>query len=314
MNNIIKKIFSIDTDDLRFKIIIFGIKICIAKPSIEKKRKQNPFYEYVKNNVDITTVPPATGFFRDFQLATLALLIDFDQICKQNNVHYWLDFGTLIGAIRHKGFIPWDDDIDLCLFREDYERIEKIINNNTINPDIIAESTDGVFLKIKNKKTDLIFIDLFPVDKYGEIISIEKQLEETKRIKKVAKELRNALIKEVNFEKNKDLCKKVREEQVLCNSLPADKTKTQFVWGIDFVHLWKNWFINYDVYFPFKTIKFEGYNFPCMNKPEEYLTQIYGNYMAYPKNMRLGHNILKEHSKEDKEILRQIINEKGLNK
>ena len=163
MLDFLKKIFSITIDELHIKIYIIGIKIGFAKPSIEKKRKQNPYYEYVKNNVDITTVPPATGIFRVFQLATLTLLIDFDEICKQNNIHYWLDFGTLLGAIRHKGFIPWDDDIDLGLFREDYERIEEIINNNTVNPDIVIENTNGVFLKIRNKKSKLIFLDLFLV-------------------------------------------------------------------------------------------------------------------------------------------------------
>lgn len=95
MNNILEKIFSIKTakDGLHNVVTFCGIKMSVAKSSIEKKRKQPPFYDYVKNNVDITTVPPATGEFRDFQLATLALLIDFDKICKQNNIHYWLDFG-----------------------------------------------------------------------------------------------------------------------------------------------------------------------------------------------------------------------------
>lgn len=312
MKNFLEKIFSISIDELHIKIYIMGIKISFAKPSIEKQRKQNPFYEYVKNNIDITTVPPATGTFRDFQLAALALLIDFDKICKQNNIHYWLDGGSLLGAIRHKGFIPWDDDIDLGLFREDYEKIVEVVNKNSINPDIVLDENDGVFFRIRHKKTDLIFLDLFPVDKYGEIIPVEQQIKESKKIRKIAKKMRYSLKLESNFAKKRDLYKKVRENEILCKTLPEDETKMQYVWGIDFVHFWKNWFTNYDVYFPFKTIEFEGHKFPCMNKPEAYLTRLYGNYMSYPSKMRLGHNIFKEHSEKDKEILKQIIKEKNL--
>lgn len=82
------------------------------KSSIKAKKQQSPYAEYKKNNVDITSLPPATGQIRDVQLSNLELLKELDYVCKKNNLQYWLDFGTLIGAIRHKGFIPWDDDID----------------------------------------------------------------------------------------------------------------------------------------------------------------------------------------------------------
>ena len=309
-----KKIFSIKDDcELRTLITIFGIKFRIPKRKYTNKRNHHPFYEYVKNNIDITTVPPATGEFRDFQLATLSLLIDFDAICKQNNIHYWLDFGTLIGAVRHKGFIPWDDDIDLGIFREDYEKIIDIVNNNNINPDICAVyNINGTFIKITHKKCNLLFLDLFPVDKYGEIISIDEQLKETQRIKRITTPIHKSSEYQANHEQIRELIAEIREKEILTNKLPKDETKMQYVWGIDFLHGWGNWFTNYDVYFPFKTISFEGHEFPCMNKPEEYLTKVYGDYMVYPKKMRLGHNIFLERSEEEKTIIKTLIKEKEL--
>ena len=53
----------------------------------------------------------------------LNLLLRFDAFCKEHNLRYSLDSGTLLGAVRHKGFIPWDDDIDLNMPRPDYDRL-----------------------------------------------------------------------------------------------------------------------------------------------------------------------------------------------
>lgn len=58
------------------------------------------------------------------------ILSDFIHICNENNLKYYAAYGTALGAIRHEGFIPWDDDIDLIMFREDYNKLIEIINSS----------------------------------------------------------------------------------------------------------------------------------------------------------------------------------------
>lgn len=68
----------------------------------------------------------AMRLLKELQQVTLAMLKDIDRVCVENNIPYYLGEGTMLGAVRHKGFIPWDDDIDLLMMRDDYERFLKI--------------------------------------------------------------------------------------------------------------------------------------------------------------------------------------------
>ena len=64
---------------------------------------------------------------RKAQLRMLEILIEIDKICRGHSIPYWIDFGTLLGAIRHKGFIPWDDDVDICVLEKDYKYLRECL-------------------------------------------------------------------------------------------------------------------------------------------------------------------------------------------
>lgn len=108
---------------------------------------------------------------RDVQLSVLQILKDIDAHCKKNDIKYSLAFGTLLGAIRHNGFIPWDDDLDIYMPRDDYNRFLKTWNYEQyylVNSDFDVEYTN-TFTKVKRKQDSNdktpFFVDVFPLDK-----------------------------------------------------------------------------------------------------------------------------------------------------
>jgi len=113
----------------------------------------------------------------------LETLVEVDKICKKYNINYWLSSGTLLGAVRHKGFIPWDDDLDICMIKEDYDKFLHIVQkelptNMFLQTNKIDKSFPYDIAKIRNNKGKIIekhevnknveynqgiFIDIFPM-------------------------------------------------------------------------------------------------------------------------------------------------------
>lgn len=77
-------------------------------------------------------IPPAEGSMRLYQLANVKLMAALDEICRRNGITYWLCFGALVAAITRSGFIPWDDDIDICLMREELNKLTDALKDDEV--------------------------------------------------------------------------------------------------------------------------------------------------------------------------------------
>lgn len=120
--------------------------------------------------------------FRKMQLIELEMLVEFDRVCRDNHIDYVLFGGSLLGAVRHKGYIPWDDDADIGMLREDYNRFKKHMKE--MNPEICyfqdhetdpeyrwsygkLRRTGSKYIRVGQEhlkcKTG-IFVDIFPMD------------------------------------------------------------------------------------------------------------------------------------------------------
>ena len=309
-----------EKDETHYKVILFGfIKFSLLKNTYKKRAKEieDNFNYYKNNNIDITTMPKATGIMRDLQLAQLELLKEFDYVCRKSGLDYWIDFGTLLGAVRHKGFIPWDDDIDVGMPREDYNKIIDAFNSLTRNKKMKADyirkgnSFTNYFIRIMYEDAPLL-LDIFPYDFWGENLTFEQQQEKTNYIKAQREEKINKIVhsKGMTNQEIKVAIQDFRKE-ILVNGEYLKESKTDLVWGVDFYHLWKHWFYSYETIYPLQEIEFEGINFKCINQIDKYLKTVYGNYMAYPKDAKHSHSIYRFTETQLKEIKKSLIKEEN---
>ncbi len=116
--------------------------------------------------------PAQDPALRGVQLEELKILLEFRRLCQENGLRYYLTGGTLLGAVRHKGFIPWDDDADVVMPREDYERFAALCPAQ-IGPGFLYRNTANdpgythFFAKMGSTAQGMerAFVDIFPLDR-----------------------------------------------------------------------------------------------------------------------------------------------------
>lgn len=302
----LEKLFRYDNKSpSHITIVCFGIKVHVLRKELRQRREE---YKKIYQNNNIGTAPKAQGNLRLIQKANLGLLKIFDNLCKENNLCYWLDFGTLLGAKRHNGFIPWDDDIDVGMPRGDYEEIIELFHSRIeAYPELSFKFScnyrNKCFVKLGHKDSLNIFIDIFPYDYYYKSADSEEKAEISQKIAKLIKPNFFRCFKDED--KTREYLKRRTEKYILEGNAASNNSSPSLFWGIDFPHKWVNKVYDYENIFPLSNIEFESTNFPAPNMPHEILTSIYGDYMKIPKDVYPRHSGI-TFSAEEKNVLKNL--------
>lgn len=263
----------------------------IDKYFFELTRKITHLENMISNSLDISKVPAAKGISYDIQMLSLEVLKEVDRICKKNDIKYWLDFGTLLGAVRHKGFIPWDDDVDICMMNDDFERFCNIAEKEfkdtccyfkkvpcqigkCLHIDFIPQTDkDWIDFIYWNMKGKLSFaVDIFPYyPTNASSAEIKEKIlegcnEKTKMLNLLQKYSDFAPIQNVVDKFNMSLYHKEGENLFLGLETRAGQPRI----------------LKKSDIFPLSTILFEGTTFYAPNRVHSVLTKEYGDYWAFP--------------------------------
>lgn len=259
----------------------------------------------------------------------LNILTQIDEICKTENVRYSLAFGTLLGAIRHKGFIPWDDDIDIAMPRKDYDKFIEYCKQNETPFRLVSNQTDKryayLFSKACAKDTVIeehvgnryacelgVYVDIFPVDGLG-----DTQEEAVKSFNK--REFKRELLVAANWKKfsrsksRSILIEPIRLAFFLISRFvkPAKMIKNveNYYRNIDFDQskyagvmcgaYRKKEIMPQDIFAECIEVQFEDKAFQAFKEYDRYLTHLYGDYMTPPpKEKQITHHDFEAYYKE----------------
>lgn len=244
---------------------------------------------------------------RKVQLVQLEILDAIDNLCKKNNIKYSLYAGTLLGAVRHGGFIPWDDDLDICMSRRDYVRFIRlwnryspqgyILQNKSLEPDFTQS-----FSKIRKRNTTFleegaesgnyhkgIFVDIFPIDRIPngviqrKIFRYQCMLYQlyTREFIPVNSNLVVKFCSKIILNVTPKNMRKYLRKQLQRHIVSHNKDEKLNTIAIETYQTLSHIF-PVELLDEYVELQFEGKKYMCFKLWNEYLTLEYGNYMELP--------------------------------
>ena len=226
------------------------------------------------------------GLWKQVQDLSTEMMNFIDKVSAKHGLNYWLDFGTLLGAVRHGGFIPWDDDVDLAMMRKDFDKFQVVfqeeIEKNGLK-DIVTFSIDKETRKnlmisfIKINYDFFKLVDIFPYDFRETKEGIDEEMFTEERNNFHLKLLQGFDKKDVVEEYFKNLNLSYDESDYIIPGVEG-------LIGLTEIYSFKIYEKN--TIFPLNQIKFNEFTYSCPNDIDSYLTSTYGNYNAIPKVIR----------------------------
>ena len=255
----------------------------------------------------------------ELQKALFEMFIWFHDVCEQHHLRYYMIGGTMLGAIRHKGFIPWDDDIDVGMPRTDYDKLEQILLQNSHERYVLETPRTNAadyfypFSKIYDTHTTLventrtkikrgIYLDIFPLDGIGCSVEDSRRhykpihwkynllLTRVTGIREGRSWLKNTAVKVSRL-----VPEKLLNNKTLLLTLERDCRKFSFddsSWVGNLVGAWRFREVMPKEFFGEPTLyEFEGQMMYGPQKANEYLTSLYGEWRKLPpKGKQISHH------------------------
>ena len=254
---------------------------------------------------------------REIQQMELGIMEYIHEVCQKIGVKYFLAYGSLIGAVRHKGFIPWDDDMDICMLREDYEKLQDYLIANPDERYEVMSYKNNLnyvypFMKVQDNQTYLleedvridsnmgIYVDIFPVDGYEDDSVFKDKM--TRLIKKRqlscytfkgitnTKSLLNSLIRYISviifYFTNTNKYIRGIDELAQSRKVGDYELVDYLIYKDMNKPVWKREWLNQTI-----TGVFEGKEFMIPKNYHEILTSDYGDYTQLPPvELRFSHH------------------------
>lgn len=247
---------------------------------------------------------PEGSDLRKAQLRMVEMLRFLDSVCRKYGIKYWLDSGTLLGAVRHGGFIPWDDDVDVCMPINDLKKFKKLMLHHKLSDEFVLQchETDFYFLSaswvvLRDIKSEYIQdSNIHNVRKYRglqiDIFGVEKKSYDWLHL--LSRKYQYKLIN-CSLQKNHKNIAYLFYIPFRYFFIPAFRLLSIFSkkeyhrlgYGVPLEDTILKETIN-----ELSEIEFEKYRFMIPSNPEKYLTNLYGNWSQIPdENNIKDHNV-----------------------